>query len=642
MGKPEDFGGEPTETKTSSKSTGKAPGARTFQPGKKLFRDEEDKIAGGVCSGLAAYFGVNDPLWMRLGFVLLTFLSGGFWVPAYLLLWILVPPAKTAAERLAMRGQPVNVDNIAKEVEEGFERLGAHFSPETRNKSQRAINTGVTVIGQMFAFAIRFFVKFGALIAMLVGIALFIALAISWVSGIWSMFVAAPYVEYFSPISNHRTWLGFANLFFLLSIPVLGICLLFARILFHVRTPGWLSTSLGIFWTLNLFSVIMLTALAAKEYRQSSTLSKTINLSGVRSDTLRVEASGTTSSDDDEVNDLWFNSRWIKMKDDRLEIEGPMEILVEPSESGRFECTQTIRARGVNGLDAQKNAEHTEFTIVTSGNVLRIPTKYIITKGNKWRIQEVKIKIGVPAGSSIVFGKYINEHAKSSDYTEQGDGPKFRDHPDRVFKMTSQGLECPDCPQFGDRNYHGRDYEKFIIQGEFDTEIRQGDRFSIQIEGSPYDKNLIQTIRSGDNITFTSNGKHLRGKVRVIVETPTFTSLHADNTGEVVIRGFSEGESSISTKGGSTVKGYFDSNELNLTMAGKSTIEITGKGSELKASLADGATLEGGSWRTDNAEISASGNSTVRINANGEVTKKIDASSHLTVNGTASVKDSEK
>jgi phage shock protein PspC (stress-responsive transcriptional regulator) len=640
MGKPEDFGGEPTETRSSRTSGRPATGARTIQTGKRLFRDEEDKIAGGVCSGLAAYFGISDPVWMRLGFVLLTLLSGGFWVPAYILLWILVPPAKTAADRLAMRGQPVNVDNIAKEVEEGFERIGTHFSPEARSKGQRAMHTGVTAIGQIFAFAVRFFIKFGALIAILVGIALVIALAVSWVTGIWSLFVAAPYVEYFSPVSNHRTWLAFANIFFLLSIPVVGICLLFSRILFRVRTPGWQNTSFGIFWSMNLACLIILVAIATKQYRQASLTSKTVDLSAVRSDTLRVESANAEPVDEYD-EDLWFHSRWIKMRDDRLEIEGPIEILVVPSESGRFECTQTIRARGATGFEAQKNAEHAEYSIVTTGNVIRIPTKYIINKGNKWRVQEVKIKIGVPMGSSIVFGKYINQYAKSSNYTDQSDGPKFRDQPDKVFKMTSKGLECSDCPQFGDREYNGRDYENFILQGEFDTEIRQGDRFSIQMEGAHSDRNMIQTIRAGDKITFTTNGKHTRGKVRLIIETPTFTSLHADNTGEVVIRGFNENTSSISTKGNSKVKGYFDSNELTLVLAGKGTVELTGKGDELKASVTDGASLEASSWRTDNAKISATNNSNAHINANNEVSVKSDISSHITVDGTATLKKNE-
>jgi hypothetical protein len=60
MGKPEDFGGEPVEKPGADKA-----GKRPFRAGKKLYRDEEDAVIGGVCSGLAAYFGMQEPIWMR-------------------------------------------------------------------------------------------------------------------------------------------------------------------------------------------------------------------------------------------------------------------------------------------------------------------------------------------------------------------------------------------------------------------------------------------------------------------------------------------------------------------------------------------------------------------------------------------------
>ncbi|MFM8485676.1 MAG: PspC domain-containing protein, partial [Bacteroidota bacterium] len=93
MGKPEDFGtGEPENgNNEQTNQSGKA----AVRTGKRLFRDEQDAIVGGVCSGLTSYFGMTDPVWMRLIFVLLAFISFGFWVPAYVLIWVLVPPARS-------------------------------------------------------------------------------------------------------------------------------------------------------------------------------------------------------------------------------------------------------------------------------------------------------------------------------------------------------------------------------------------------------------------------------------------------------------------------------------------------------------------------------------------------------------------
>ncbi len=88
--------------------------------GKKLMREPEDKVLGGVCSGLSAYFGVEDPIWVRLIMAGLIFGMGvGFGL--YIILWIAMPEAQTASDRLAMRGEDINIENIGKEMESGIE-----------------------------------------------------------------------------------------------------------------------------------------------------------------------------------------------------------------------------------------------------------------------------------------------------------------------------------------------------------------------------------------------------------------------------------------------------------------------------------------------------------------------------------------
>lgn len=112
-----DFTDIPTEGKKSK--------ASSFQlkTGKRLYRDPDDKMIGGVCSGLAAYFGIQDAVWMRIAFALLT-LAGGASAMIYVVLWAIVPAAKTVSERLEMMGEPTNVNNIARMVKEELEELG--------------------------------------------------------------------------------------------------------------------------------------------------------------------------------------------------------------------------------------------------------------------------------------------------------------------------------------------------------------------------------------------------------------------------------------------------------------------------------------------------------------------------------------
>jgi phage shock protein PspC (stress-responsive transcriptional regulator) len=122
MGSPEMFGAEWQEHQSNEKQNSSSWGIKT---GKKLFRDMDDYKVAGICSGLAHYFGIEDPLWIRLAFAGMMFLGFGFVL--YILLWILVPEARTSADRLAMKGDPINIHNIAKKVEEEIERLTQNF-----------------------------------------------------------------------------------------------------------------------------------------------------------------------------------------------------------------------------------------------------------------------------------------------------------------------------------------------------------------------------------------------------------------------------------------------------------------------------------------------------------------------------------
>jgi len=104
MGTPENF--------TEEGDNDVPPGEKTKRK-RRLYRDPEEQILSGVCGGLAAYFNM-DPVVVRLIVVLLFFITSGVALFAYLILWIIVPKAVNAAQRLEMRGEEVTVKNIEK------------------------------------------------------------------------------------------------------------------------------------------------------------------------------------------------------------------------------------------------------------------------------------------------------------------------------------------------------------------------------------------------------------------------------------------------------------------------------------------------------------------------------------------------
>ncbi len=130
MGVPEHFDGN--EAHSESEDVKDTPGESQRQQKqykrsgtKRLFRDPSNKVIGGVASGLSAYFGIEDPVWLRIAFVLL-FFTTGVGLLIYLIMWIIVPKAKTASDRLSMHGDPINVDSIAHNIEEDLSDLSRH------------------------------------------------------------------------------------------------------------------------------------------------------------------------------------------------------------------------------------------------------------------------------------------------------------------------------------------------------------------------------------------------------------------------------------------------------------------------------------------------------------------------------------
>ena len=83
---------------------------------KRLYRDGDNKILGGVAFGLANYFGV-DPAIIRILFIVSLFI-GGFGLLAYLILWISIPEAKTVGEKMNMKGYTLTLENIEKFIKE--------------------------------------------------------------------------------------------------------------------------------------------------------------------------------------------------------------------------------------------------------------------------------------------------------------------------------------------------------------------------------------------------------------------------------------------------------------------------------------------------------------------------------------------
>ena len=132
---------------------------------KKLYRNPDDKMLSGLTSGLACYFD-KDPLLFRLLMVILAFLTQGLAVIAYLIVWLIVPEAKTPEQRLEMQGKSVNMENLREEILNGTQNLKEKMaSQEVQSKARGCLGGLLDLIAKMFKFL---------LILMAIGVLLFL------------------------------------------------------------------------------------------------------------------------------------------------------------------------------------------------------------------------------------------------------------------------------------------------------------------------------------------------------------------------------------------------------------------------------------------------------------------------------------
>lgn len=221
MGTVQDFA---AEEGTIEKNTSKSDDSTAEPTVKRLYRNPDDTMIAGVCSGIAAYFGV-DPTFIRIIFLVGLFF-GGFSILAYIILMIVMPEAKTATEKMKMHGQPLTLAAIEETV-----RKQLSPDPETvtarRSTFMKIIRFPFLLIGRVFSFLTQRIIpligKIAGLAAIVVTSVMIAGLTIALVTIITN--IHSPYWDI--PLSAFITtplhYLLLVCIFFLILIPIIFI-----------------------------------------------------------------------------------------------------------------------------------------------------------------------------------------------------------------------------------------------------------------------------------------------------------------------------------------------------------------------------------------------------------------------------------
>jgi phage shock protein PspC (stress-responsive transcriptional regulator) len=443
MGKPEDFGAESVnEGATTSKSTGnKSTTEGGIRTGKRLFRDGENKMVGGVCSGLAAYFGLGDPTWIRILLAVLAFTMGTGFV-LYFILWAVIPEAKTTADRLAMHGEPIDVNSIAKAVAEGVEnfsnKVNEFGSPEEQAKFNNQVHQVTSQVGNALKTILRGFGGVAKIIAIIVGIGLIIGLLVSWVSAAVGIGWAYPVFGYITD-SDWMPRLAIFNVFCILAIPAVGIILMIRRIFFKGKTNGTVTTVLWITFVANIMSLGSLAGRTAKQFNHNAFNEQKINIEP-NIETLNISSMPNGHGQiNTQIGDIYISDDFLISEDVILNIS--------KSENDKFELIESVSAHGGTNDEARRLSSSLDYQVQSQGNELKLANSFIIPRGTKWRGQKVQLRLKVPIGKKIKI-------ARAGDYDDRvryhiidtagkwHDNEACWDDDVAIWQMTEDGMKC--------------------------------------------------------------------------------------------------------------------------------------------------------------------------------------------------------
>ncbi len=418
MGKPEDIAGEDQDT-TAYTNSGEQPAANTSSAtntvvNKRLFRDADDAKVGGVISGLCHYFGINDPVWARLAVLLLCFVSFGTVILLYLLLVIIIPKAITSAEKLQMKGEPVNINTIEKEIRDAASRTG-----ESVNKFVNQPNFFERVL-HFVVEVVKFFLKLVAGFVIVIGLFVLGVLLLSFfgvaVAGS-SLLTHAPHLLVDDPTTITIFNIGI-GLF--IAAPVIGIIYAAMRALFGAsrgRAP-WLKWTLLAAWWIGLFMIIYSVGKNITSFRSTGTSHNKVavmqpingNLLVQLTDSSGQKISADDDNDDNNVN-INFNGIYIggsKLEDaEKLDIGEP-SLQLMPSANDSFYIEKIVSAQGETKGDGIKNGEFVSYSIGQTDTVVNLPARVYLNKNGKYRAQIVKIRIHIPEGKRVSFADNID------------------------------------------------------------------------------------------------------------------------------------------------------------------------------------------------------------------------------------------
>ncbi len=597
---------------------------------KKLFRNPDDKVIGGVSGGIAAYFG-TDPTVIRLLFVLSIFL-GGTGLLIYIVLWIITPEAKTLTDKMQMKGEPVTLSNIESSIKKNFSvDESGEESPLLKiilfpfRLIALVINAMAKALGPFLNFIGDLARVFAGLILVLIGGAIVFALLVS--GGVLLGLTAFdPMVDGEVPLRLLQESLpATASVFGAVALLVPAVALVLAGIAVMVRkklinsTVGW--SALGV-WFIALIGLSITVPQVVLDFREEGRYTTTETF-----DMGEATAVLTLGEYPDEQS----------FAKPRLMIRGYSDSLMS--------LEKEFEARGRNRKTAIEYAQMVSYDVSLDDSVLIFPPVYTFADEAKFRDQEVELTLYIPFQQAFMMDRELSQILRNTLYR---DGFNVSDMKDNTFMFTEEGLRCLTCQQrenlddqfdslsgvSGDfsRSFDVENFSKLQIEGPFRVNINQGERYELSVTGSKESMDDVEiTNRDGKlEINFDRPFSTVNSEMmEVNLSMPQLDAIRLNANAQVNVRNITTDQLDVDLSGSSKAFMEASTQRISINLRGASSLKLFGDSRQMDATLSGAAQLEALEFAVDNASLETSGAAKAEVNVRQELNADAEDTSRI-------------
>lgn len=618
------------------------PGDATLEEEKgirKFYRNPDNKVLGGVASGLAAYFGVEISI-VRIALVASVFVAG-FGILAYIVLWMVAPEARSLTEKMEMTGQPITLSNIESSVKSNlnvsdtapesgltqlllfpFRAIAAIFSALGRlfGKTLGGLGSVIRILFGLMLLLIGFSCIIACLAVLGAGIGILTGTNIGDGDGI--------------PLSLLREDTSFLTLvsgFVFGFLPSLALAL---TGLIVITRKSFLSgnTVLSLLAAWVISGVILATTVPqiVGEFNRQAKVETSEILRPAGTPTFALNYTGSEHHAQPRIELLGYPGPDIK-------------IVREAS------------ARGRTREQAEANARDIQYVPVVRDSVLEFTNEFTLPDDVRFRNQELLVRVYLPYGKAFRmspdFGRYI---------TNRFDDEELNAMPQNLWQFTAAGLTGvgfertldKDSERDGEGQREDEENEddvnvetngeltrpllagsgtataiptRVAISGNFGVRFQKGSTFKVDGDGSEEGLNKVTVSNEDGTLRIeqrdSNNGPNER--IGLVITLPTVEVVRLSGQTEARLTEFDALNAlTIDLSGNSKAFVKTTAKTITTDQTGTSRIVLRGKADQVTATLSGTSRLQASQIRIDRADVNASGASVAQFGEVKNLSKK--------------------